>query len=85
MAFIEVVLRVRQACCNGTLVPEERREAATEILQMAKERGGLDPEDAEELLERLRATFQDEPLLECPVCMEEIAQDSAVVLRTCKQ
>jgi zinc-RING finger domain len=85
MAFIEVVLRVRQACCNGQLVPEERREAASDILKMAKENGGLDPADAEELLERLRATFEEAPLLwECPVCMEEIAQDSAVVLRTCK-
>jgi SNF2 family DNA or RNA helicase len=84
MVFIEVVLRVRQSCCHASLVPEERREAASEILKMAKENGGLlNPEDAEVLLERLRATFQEEPLHECPVCMEEIAQDTAIVLKTC--
>jgi SNF2 family DNA or RNA helicase len=86
MQMLELVLRVRQACCHGGLVPEERRENATRVFEEVK-RIGLDnmtEDECEALIEKIRGTFQQEELQECAVCMNEMEEESAIILRSCK-
>jgi hypothetical protein len=86
MALLELLLRVRQACCHADLVPIERRQNATEVFEEVKRRGldNMTEEECEALLDRIRGTFQQEELQECAVCMNEMEEESAVILRTCK-
>jgi SNF2 family DNA or RNA helicase len=87
MALLELLLRVRQACCHAELVPLERRQNATEVFEEVKRRGGLDnmtEEEGEALLDKIRGTFEQEELQECAVCFGEMEEESAVILRTCK-
>jgi SWI/SNF-related matrix-associated actin-dependent regulator of chromatin subfamily A3 len=86
MALLELLLRVRQACCHAELVPLERRQNATEVFEEVKRRGldNMTEEECEVLLDRIRGTFQQEELQECAVCFEAMEEESAVILRTCK-
>jgi hypothetical protein len=87
MKLLELLLRVRQACCHAELVPLERRQNATEVVELVKRRGGLDnmtEEECEALLAKIRGTFEQEELQECAVCFGEMEEDSAIILRTCK-
>jgi hypothetical protein len=86
MALLELLLRVRQACCHADLVPIERRQNATEVFEEVKRRGldNMTEEECEALLARIQGTFQQEPLQECAVCFNEMEEESAVILRTCK-
>jgi SWI/SNF-related matrix-associated actin-dependent regulator of chromatin subfamily A3 len=86
MALLTLLLRVRQACCHGELVPLDYRERATEVFEEVKRRGlgDMSEEECEALLARIRGTFQQEELQECAVCFNEMEEESAVILRTCK-
>jgi SNF2 family DNA or RNA helicase len=86
MALLELLLRVRQACCHADLVPIERRQNANAVFEEVKRRGldNMTEEECEALLDRIRGTFQQEELQECAVCMNEMEEESAVILRKCK-
>jgi len=91
MALIELVLRVRQSCCHAALVPIERRERAMQLFDDIKQKGTdggieMDPEEAEELLSKLRGTFEapEDQLEQCAICLEGLDVDAAVILRNCK-
>ena len=91
MALIELVLRVRQACCHAALVPIERRERAMQLFDEIKARGTeagieMEPEEAEELLSKLRGTLetQENELEQCAICFEGLDAEAAVILRNCK-
>ena len=87
MFFLELLLRVRQACCHADLVPIDRRARAVAVFDEIKSKGvesNLDPEEAEELLAKLQGTFEENALEECVVCLNEMEEESAIILRTCK-
>lgn len=85
MAFFELLLRVRQACCHAGLVPEDRRMGAVEALGWVnKQSGALPPDMAEDLLARFRRTFQQDQLQECSACRSELEEESTMILRECK-
>lgn len=89
MVFIVFILRVRQSSCHASLVPPDCREQAKAILEQVqrKSKEDMDMTEAEDLLERLRRAFggmEAEKIDECAVCFENLVEESAVVLRTCK-
>jgi SWI/SNF-related matrix-associated actin-dependent regulator of chromatin subfamily A3 len=87
MALLELILRVRQSCCHADLVPEERRRNATEVYEEINRRGldALTEEEGQQLLDRIRGTFEKEDELEeCAICLCEMEEESTVILRNCK-
>jgi SNF2 family DNA or RNA helicase len=94
----QLALRVRQACCNGGLIPQEERELCksfgdefrgTDFDLLDKDEGialfqklveHLGIRDNEGAGER---EGESEPE-ECAICMEELIQESAMILRTCE-
>jgi SWI/SNF-related matrix-associated actin-dependent regulator of chromatin subfamily A3 len=85
-SILEVLLRMRQACCSGQLVPKERREAALEIWRELQKRDtgkALTVEEGKVLLDKIRGTFEETAHPECAICLEEIDVSQAVILRAC--
>jgi SNF2 family DNA or RNA helicase len=94
-AFLVLVLRCRQSCCSGYLVPEQARLMAEEVHQQM-ESGDIDLDAVEgtELLEKLMKAIKgqgndeeaavDEYDQSCAVCFEDLREENAVVLRSCK-
>jgi SNF2 family DNA or RNA helicase len=84
-SIFEVLTRLRQACCCGSLVPIERLEAAERVLEIATKKGGtLTAEEGKELLEKLKGALEsDETTPECAICLEGMDESAAVVLRGC--
>ena len=87
MAFLGLVLRVRQACCHGGLVPDEYRENAMRVYEMVgkSDLSTLDPDIAAQLLSMLQGVFgKDSEPSECAVCLEALEEEniskSSVVL-----
>lgn len=83
MSILEMLLRIRQACCSGDLVPPSRRQRAEEVWQEHQSRGGkpLTAEEGKILLEKLKGTLEANE--ECAICMSEIDESAAVILRAC--
>jgi SWI/SNF-related matrix-associated actin-dependent regulator of chromatin subfamily A3 len=85
-SIFEVLLRIRQACCSGAMVPKERWQRAMAVVGELKNRENGKPLTAEEgaaLLERLKGALEAEDAYECAVCLCEIEESAAVILRTC--
>eukprot|EP00978_Attheya_sp_CCMP212_P013372 scaffold33647_cov49-Attheya_sp.AAC.2 len=92
VSVLERLLRIRQACCSGILVPKERRERAQEVMRELHLRDGkaLTAEEGRHLLEKLKGTFHSEQdgtssdeAPECAVCLLEMEESDAVILRSC--
>jgi len=85
MMILETLMRIRQACLSGTLVPRERLEMAEQVLTELKgKKGQLTAEEGEALLKKLKGAFEgDAETFECGVCLEDVGENLAVVLRTC--
>lgn len=86
-SVFEILLRVRQACCSGALVPEERWQRAMSVLKELDKRGSANPltnEEAWTLLEKLKGIFEEEEAFECAVCFDQLDAADAVILRTCR-
>lgn len=89
MELLALVLRIRQSCCHFCLVPEDYRERAAEMCGKIETKGvaramELDEGEGETLLQHLQGTFEGAQLVECSVCMNEMEEDNAVILRACK-
>lgn len=84
VSVLETLLRIRQACCSGVLVPKDRLERAENVLSELEGLDGmaLSAEEGKELLEKLKGTFEEENV-ECAVCLCEMEESVAVILRSC--
>lgn len=86
MSVLETLLRIRQACCSGVLVPKERLERAEQVLADLEGRDGkaLTAEEGKALLDKLKGTFEEsEEEVECAVCLCEMQENVAIILRSC--
>jgi SNF2 family DNA or RNA helicase len=84
MMILETLTRIRQACVSGVLVPKERMEAAERVLaEMEGKKEALTPEEGEALLQKLKGAFDDTEAVECAVCLNEMEECAAVILKTC--
>lgn len=85
MMILETLTRIRQACVSGKLVPKERMEAAERVLAEVKGMKGhqLTPEEGEALLQKLKGAFEEVEAMECAVCLNEMDESAAVILRSC--
>jgi SNF2 family DNA or RNA helicase len=77
-----LILRIRQACNHLSLIPSDYRQRASElrkaIVTLGKEEGTT-------LLNHLKGVFANaDELVECAVCMNELEEKDAVILRKCQ-
>jgi DNA repair protein RAD5 len=90
-ALLTLVLRVRQSCCHGGLVPAEAVAVAEEICRDV-DNGAIDLSATEgeallrKLLDALKGDNNGEDVIskECAVCFEGLEEANAVVLRGCQ-
>jgi SWI/SNF-related matrix-associated actin-dependent regulator of chromatin subfamily A3 len=84
MSVLETLLRIRQACCSGVLIPKERLERAENVLKELENRGAypLTAEEGKALLAKLKGTFEEQEV-ECAVCLCEMEENVAIILRAC--
>jgi hypothetical protein len=88
MHFLVLVLRVRQACASGALVPKEcleNAQAANEMVKKAVTAKDVDPEVAQQLLNKLLGIIDEEMGgSECAVCLEVLEEENAMILKGCQ-
>jgi SNF2 family DNA or RNA helicase len=82
MQILALVLRIRQCCVHMSLVPEEYRQRA-ENVDVGAVVKAIEQEEGASLLQILQGFFQTE-LVECVVCMNELSEQDAKILRTCQ-
>jgi SNF2 family DNA or RNA helicase len=75
-----LILRIRQSCNHLSLIPDDYRERATALKEAIIPLG---EEEGMTLLKLLQGAFKTE-LVECAVCMDELEENDAVILRNCK-
>lgn len=92
--IFEKLLRLRQACCSGKLVPLERRQRAIEVWKELQHRSvddqtpKLTAQEGLELLEKLKGAFiteanSNDELPECAVCLTEMEEAQCIILKKC--
>ena len=85
--IFEKLLRLRQACCSGTLVSKERRDVALKVWDEmnSKSTAKLSAEEALSLLEKLKGAFTEESnsLPECGICLMEMEEVDGCILKNC--
>ena len=87
-SIFEKLLRLRQACCSGTLVAPARRDRALKTWKELQSRSGekkLSSEEGLALLEKLKGAFSEEPngLPECGICLMEMEESDGIILKSC--
>lgn len=85
-SIFEILTRLRQACCSGSLVPKERLLAAEQVLTTLQQKNSLTAKEGQELLDKLKGALLTDEIdgaPECAICMEEMSAAAAVVLRQC--
>ena len=83
-SIFETLLRIRQACCSGILVPNSRLLRAEQVLHDMEgldNSKGLTATEGKVLLDKLKGTFQE--TTECAVCLAEMEEAECVILRAC--
>jgi DNA repair protein RAD5 len=92
LEFFVLVLRVRQSCDHGALVPNDAFERATKALELIEEAEvdiegiRMDEDEAKKLLLQLLAVLKPptgELPEECGICLEGFDESTAVALRGC--
>ena len=86
---LEILMRLRQSCCDPSLVPAARYKKAQEVLELLSGRRGetISVQEAEALFKILKekmSTGNAEEAEECAVCLSTPAESALRVLRTCK-
>ena len=86
--IFEKLLRLRQACCSGLLISQERRDIAIKVwtdLMNSKGSKKLTAEEGLALLEKLKGAFteQSDSLPECGICLMEMEQSDGTILKGC--
>ena len=82
---LEVLLRLRQACCSGILVPRARFDRAECVLNEIRNKGNahkLSADEGRDLLAKLKGELAAEQT-ECSICLTGMEEQSAVILRAC--
>jgi SNF2 family DNA or RNA helicase len=84
-SVFEILTRMRQACCSGKLVPQDRLERAEQVLAAIENKESLTAEEGKELLDKLKGVLQaeDDSPPECAICFDVMTEDAATVLRVC--
>jgi SWI/SNF-related matrix-associated actin-dependent regulator of chromatin subfamily A3 len=82
MELLALVLRIRQSCNHMSLVPEDYRKRASSV-NVEKLVAALDSNEGASLLEHLQGFFKQD-MVECAVCMSEMNESDAKILRTCQ-
>jgi DNA repair protein RAD5 len=86
--FFELVLRIRQSCCHGTLIPEERRESAKKVLielnRLRRRRNATSEDLTGEVMGRLQRASDVSSYEHCDVCCDQIDAHDAYKLRGCQ-
>ena len=82
--IFEKLLRLRQACCSGLLISQERRDIAIKVwtdLMNSKGSKKLTAEEGLALLEKLKGAFteQSDSLPECGICLMEMEQSDGTI------
>ena len=83
MKILETLMRIRQACISGALVPKASIQAAEDVMKLVKGKGALSAEDGEKLLQKLKGAFDEATTTECAICFDTMEVGDAVILRTC--
>lgn len=87
--IFEKLLRLRQACCSGLLLPKERRDVALKVfqeVQLGSKGKKITAEEGLALLEKLKGAFTQETdgaLPECGICLMEMEESDGTVLKGC--
>ena len=92
-SIFEKILRLRQACCSGTLISRQRREIALKLWDDVRAAAAaadgsktkLTAEEGLRLLEKLKGAFTEEPdrLPECGICLSEMEESEGIILKNC--
>ncbi len=87
-SIFEKLLRLRQACCSGTMISKERRELAFkawEDLKSTDSNRKLSAEEGLALLNKLKGAFTQgsEALPECGICLTEMEATDGTILKGC--
>ena len=83
MKILETLMRIRQACISGGLVPKASVQAAEDVMKLVNGKGALSAEDGEKLLEKLKGAFDETTTTECAICFDTMEVNDAMILRTC--
>jgi SNF2 family DNA or RNA helicase len=87
-SIFEKILRLRQACCSGTLVSKQRRDLALKVwkeVNVTKSTKMLTAEEGLALLEKLKGAFtQESDLPECGICLMEMDISDCTIIKSCK-
>jgi hypothetical protein len=94
-ALFALVLRVRQSCCHGELIPLEYREKIMEFYQSEilkiGDIEGIDKEEGGRLFNKLMLAISSnsnsatlDESHECAVCFDTLGEESAIILRSCE-
>ena len=88
--IFEKLLRLRQSCCSGLLLTQERRDIAIKVweeMKASKTTKKLTAEEGLALLEKLKGAFSevDEPgsLPECGICLMEMEEQDGTIIKSC--
>jgi hypothetical protein len=88
--IFEKLLRLRQACCSGLLLPKKRRDVTIKLFEEMQSKNSTKKLTAEEglaLLEKLKGAFATEEdgsnMTECGICLLEMDESVGTVLKTC--
>jgi SNF2 family DNA or RNA helicase len=90
MPFLELILRIRQACCHAALVPLHCRISAQAVideehsLKKVLDKSQTDSSLAIESLEKSRNALDENTVTECAICSDQMDEENAVVLTRCK-
>jgi hypothetical protein len=93
-ALFALVLRVRQACCHGELIPLEYREKImaffhSEIRKVGDISEGIDKDEGARLFNKLMLAVSSNSATPveyhaCAVCFDVLGEESAMTIRTCE-
>jgi len=88
--IFEKLLRLRQSCCSGLLLTQERRDIAIKVweeMKASKTTKKLTAEEGLALLEKLKGAFSevDQPgsLPECGICLMEMEEQDGTIIKSC--
>ena len=86
---LECILRLRQVCCDSSLIPPDRIAAAAAVLGKYGKTSGkaaapLTPEEASRLFSTLQGVLSAPEDNDCCVCLDPLTEDKLRLLRSCR-
>lgn len=89
MKMLALVLRIRQCCSHLGIINKDFLEQARAHLKSAGDAGGaaaaqIGAEEGSRLLAFLCDAFKTSTVVECAICLDEMEEENAVILRSCQ-